>query len=118
MIDIIISNKLTMNSYEYANSLLKLCPITSCIRRLIIHILVGYGTPSTNAIKNGLVDDDQFPPIKIVVFASLDKCSHTLYFKPIATTMQVILVVRRCMRFNSYICLPKNKPDTLLQGCI
>lgn len=38
-----------MNTYK---QLLQLCPIPECIQQLIFNILVGYGTPSANAIQS------------------------------------------------------------------
>ena len=38
-----------MNTYK---QLLELCPIPECIQQLIFNILVGYGTPSANAIQS------------------------------------------------------------------
>jgi hypothetical protein len=40
-----------MNTFEIACKLLELCPVPSCIQQLIFNILVGYGTPSANAIQ-------------------------------------------------------------------
>ena len=40
-----------MNTFEIACKLVELCPVPACIQQLIFNILVGYGTPSANAIQ-------------------------------------------------------------------
>ena len=40
-----------MNPYEQSVRLLRLCPIPQSIQQLIYYILIGYGTPTTNALQ-------------------------------------------------------------------
>lgn len=69
-----------MNPLQLASSLLTLCPIPTAIQDIIFGILVGYGTPSTNAIKSKPSIDDNEIPIRVVALGTLDRCRHTLYY--------------------------------------
>lgn len=69
-----------MNILETNSILLKLCPIPTVIQDAILNILVGYGTPSANAIKSGRLLDDIELPIKVIAMGTLDRCRHTLYY--------------------------------------
>lgn len=67
-----------MNIFEEAIMLLKLCPIPESIQQCIFNLLVGYGTNTASAIKTITIPDDI--PIRVIVFGSLDRCRHTLYY--------------------------------------
>ena len=67
-----------MNSFEYASSLLELCPIPESIQQCIFSLLIGFGTPSTKAMKNATLPEEV--PIRVVALGMLDRCRHTLYY--------------------------------------
>ena len=69
-----------MNKFETASMILTMCPIPTSIQDIILGILIGYGTPSANAIKARLIEDEPEIPIKVVALGTLDRCRHTLYY--------------------------------------
>ena len=75
-----------MNILETGSVLLKLCPIPTVIQDIIMNILIGFGTPSANAIKSRQLLDESEIPIKVVAFTSLNKCRYTLYYMERAVT--------------------------------
>lgn len=69
-----------MNTFQMASTLLTMCPIPTSIQDIILGMLIGYGTPSANAIKARLIEDEPETPIKVVALGTLDRCRHTLYY--------------------------------------
>lgn len=69
-----------MNIFERDTYLLKLCPIPESIQQCIFNLLIGFGTPSTNAIKTTPLQLENEIPIKVVALGTLDRCRYTLYY--------------------------------------
>jgi hypothetical protein len=71
-----------MNIFELSINLLELSPIPSSIQWMIIHSLIGHGTPSTNAIKksNVHIGADNEIPIRVVALYGLNECRYTMYY--------------------------------------
>jgi hypothetical protein len=67
-----------MNVFESAKNLLELCPIPSVIQQLILNSFIGYGTPSSQALK--ITDNDEEIPIRVVVMEVSDKFRYSIYY--------------------------------------
>jgi hypothetical protein len=65
-----------MNILEQNKILLNLCPIPQIIQEMIFNILVGYGTPSANILKDPVITKDNF--IKRIIVISFGRVGRMI----------------------------------------
>ena len=68
-----------MNLYEQSVCLLRLCPIPQSIQQLIYYTLIGYGTPTTNALQTNALQTTTFLENYDVRFANLNRNRLSLH---------------------------------------